>query len=284
MKLFISLFVGFFIALLTSLFFLPDIASKEFAVRILSNQLKKRYGLQIESAQFSWKGPQVIKGIFLVKGSKKVVIDKLVYENKKIVLTNNKAWTEGHHLQSNQITIDLGTDFQIPFSFDALDIPNMKIDLGVILWQNFGTVKDLLSLLQLKIRIDADIPVWFQEIPASLKNGVLTFSRTAFLVDNRYEFAVWNKIDFSAKQYDLIFGIPKSTIQNVLDIQGLPKNYTITMKFDGPFDNPSLHKSKALKTIGALLLLKQLPLSPIPRVKDSPPERRPFPWEKRINH
>ncbi|MBM3193133.1 MAG: hypothetical protein FJZ59_02735 [Chlamydiae bacterium] len=284
MKLFISLFVGFFIALLTSLFFLPDIASKEFAVRILSNQLKKRYGLEIESAQFSWKGPQVIKGIFLVKGSKKVVIDKLVYENKKIVLTNNKAWTEGHHLQSNQITIDLGTDFQIPFSFDALDIPNMKIDLGVILWQNFGTVKDLLSLLQLKIRIDADIPVWFQEIPASLKNGVLTLSRTAFLVDNRYEFAVWNKIDFSAKQFDLIFGIPKSTIQNVLDIQGLPKNYTITMKFDGPFDNPSLHKSKALKTIGALLLLKQLPLSPIPRVKDSPPERRPFPWEKRINY
>jgi len=160
----------------------------------------------------------------------------------------------------------------------------MKIDLGVILWQNFGTVKDLLSLLQLKIRIDADIPVWFQEIPASLKNGVLTLSRTAFLVDNRYEFAVWNKIDFSAKQFDLIFGIPKSTIQNVLDIQGLPKNYTITMKFDGPFDNPSLHKSKALKTIGALLLLKQLPLSPIPRVKDSPPERRPFPWEKRINY
>jgi len=46
MKLFISLFVGFFIALLTSLFFLPDIASKEFAVRILSNQLKKDTGLK----------------------------------------------------------------------------------------------------------------------------------------------------------------------------------------------------------------------------------------------
>lgn len=283
MKLFISLLVSFFILLLLFVFFLPDIASKEFATKLISNQIEKRYGYSIKSAQFSWKGPQILQGISYVKGSKKVIIEKLVYENKKIILTNSKAWVQGHHLQSNEITIDLGTDFQIPFSFDALDIPNMKIDLGVILWQNFGTVKDLLSLLQLKIRIDADIPIWFQEIPGSLKNGVLTLSRTAFLVDNRYEFALWKKIDFSAKQFDLVIGIPKSTIQNVLDIHGLPKNYTITMKFDGPFHNPILHKSKALKTIGALLLLKQLPLSPIPPVKDSPPERRPFPWEKAPN-
>jgi hypothetical protein len=283
MKIFFSIFLSFLLGLAIFIFFLPDIASTKFATSLVSHYIEKKSGFQVKSVSFSWKGPLIIEGISFEKRSKKFFADKLVYQNKKLLLQNSKVWVQGHHLKSDEISVDLGDDFQIPlfFSWDLLEIPHMTIKLGKIMWQNFGTVKELLSILQLKIRIDADIPLWFQDAPASLKNGILSISRTEFLVDNSYEFAVWDKIDFLAKEFNLIFGIPKSTIQNVLDIRNLPKNYTIPMRFDGPFNNPTLHKSSAIKTIGALLLLKQLPLSPIPQVKESPKARRPFPWDKR---
>ncbi len=283
MKIFFSIFLSFLLGLAIFIFFLPDIASTKLVSSLLSNYIEKKNGFQINSFTISWKRPLIIEGISFEKGSKKFLADKLVYQNKTLSLQNSKVWVQGHHLKSDEILVDLGDDFQISqiFSLKSLEITHITIKLGKIMWQNFGTIKDLLSILQLKIRIDADIPLWFQDTPANLKGGILTIERTEFLVDNSYEFALWDKIDFDAKEFYLTFGIPRSTIQNVLDIRSLPKNYTIPMKFDGPFNNPTLHKSKALKTIGALLLLKQLPLSPIPSVAESPAPRRPFPWEKR---
>jgi hypothetical protein len=271
---FLILFLGIFI------FYLPELASTKFSNEILNNILFKKTGIRFESAKFSWQGSQIFSGINYSAKNKKILINQLTFQNKEFQAQEILMWIGDHHLKGDQIALALGSDASIPlfFSLQKIHAPHMTLKLGKMIWQNFGAVKDLLSILQLKIRFDADIPLWFQDSPASLTNGRLQFERTEFLLDNAYEFAFWDTIDLTKEEYHLKIGIPQNTLQKVLNLTTLPAGYTITLKLTGPLSDPTLQTSSALKTIAKLLLLNQLPLSPVPSSKPCPPARPPFPW------
>ncbi len=273
--LFLILSLGIFV------FYLPKIASTKFGNQILNQMLVKQTGIEFGSAQFSWHEAQVFKEIRFKEKNKRVEIEELLFQNKEFRAKKIQIWVGDHHLNGDVITLALGEDAYIPWNLDINTIyaPHMTIRLGKMIWQNFGAVKDLLSILQLKIRFDADIPLWFQDAPASFANGILHFERTEFLLDNAYEFAFWDSIDFSKGAYHLKIGIPQTTLTKVLDIKTLPSDYTISLRVTGPLSDPTLQTSSALKTIAKLLLLNQLPLAPIPSTKPCPKARPPFPWD-----
>lgn len=276
-------FISLTIILVVFAFFLPNLLSTEVGNRFLSFLIEKKTGIQVGSATLSWSGPQIFGDLSYIKEKKRITAKELKVQKRDFNLKNLDVWLVGHHISGDQISLSIEGDYSIPlfsFSFEKVQIPNMTLKLGKMVWQNFGAVRDLLSILQLKIATDADIPLWFQETPASITNGILHFERTEVLLDKSYEFAIWNDIDLVKKEFNLVLGIPQSTIQKVLDIRGIPKDFTIPMRLTGPFNNPSLHKSSALKTVATLLLLQKLPLAPLPKVKASPPARRPFPWKQ----
>ncbi len=261
-------------------FFLPELLSTEIGNKILKIQMAKKTGIEITSAKFSWMGPQILQGLTFKSGTKKITATSLIFQNKEFLLSELEIWIGGHHLKGDQIALDIGKDAHVSL-FSPLEkshLPNMTLRMGKLIWQNFGTLKDLFSILQLKIRVDSEISILFQDAPCSFKNGVLNFDRTEFLVDDTYQFSLWKDIDFANNEYNLFLGIPAITIQKVLDMHNLPPSYTIPMRLTGPLDDPILHKSTALKTIAKLLLLQQVPLAPIPTLKPTPPIRYPLPW------
>ena len=273
--------LAFIILIAVGVYFLPNLASTQMGNKLIRSYLHKQTGIEIESAQFSWSGPQVLQNITYTNDQKKIAVSELTFEKGQFLLTDIRIWVRDHHLRGNQISLDLGPNADIPFfdfSWEKVNAPHMTLKFGKFAWQNFGAMADLLNLIQLKIRANADIPLWFQDTPCSIKDGILHLERTEFLVDNNYEFALWNDINLSKETFNLTLGIPRSTLQKVLDISYLPKNYTVPLRFTGPFNNPELHKSSALRTIAKLLLLKQLPLAPFPQTKATPPPRPPFPW------
>jgi len=277
MKTFFTILIVVFIFV----FFLPELLSTQIGNKILRNQIAKQTGIEIVSAKLSWTGPQIIKELTFNSGTKKITAAGLIFQNREFILSELKIWISGHHLNGDQISLQIGKDAYIPFlsPFENAHLPDMTLKIGTLMWQNFGTIKELLSLLQLKIRNDAEIPLLFQDAPCSLTNGVLHFERTEFIADNIYQFSFWKDIDLANKEYNLLLGIPAITIQKVLGIQNLPPNYTIPMRLTGPLGNPILHKSTALKTIAKLLLFQQIPLAPIPAIKHSPQIRYPLPWD-----
>ena len=277
MKIFFSLI--FLLAIL--IFFVPSLISTEIGNQLLKYVIEKKTGIQIESAKLSWSGDQIINGLSFVKGTKRITAKELILQKNEFVLNNIDIWLIGHHISGEKISLIMPEGTSIPlfsFSFEKVQAPNMTLSLGKMTWQNFGAVRDLLSIIQLKIPLDADIPLWFQDAPVNIINGILHFERTEVLIDNNYQFALWNNIDLVKQEFNLTLGIPQNTIQKVLDIHGLPKDFTIPLRFTGPFDDPKLHKSSAIKTMATLLLLQKLPLAPLPKVKASPPPRPPFPW------
>lgn len=265
------------ICFLVIAFFLPNILSTKWGTKTLSDQLEKRVGLKIESMQLSWFKPQLLNGVTFINGNKQFFSKEIVLKKNEFLLHTNVIGINDHYFKGDLISLTFDK-IHWAYSWKKLHIPHMTLALGKMTWQNFGVVTDLLSVIQLRPNLNTDIPLWFQDTPASLTNGILHFDRTEFLVDNAYEFAFWNTINLSTQELDLAIGLPASTLQKVFDIQHLPENYTIPMRFTGPFNDPHLHKSRALKTIGKLLLLKNLPLAPLPEVKPSPSPRRPFPW------
>ncbi len=274
----------FFILILFLLlfsFFLPNLLSTDTGNKFLNYIVEKKTGIQIGTVNLSWTGPQIIKDLSFTKGTKRITLKELNFQKREFTLNDLDIWLIDHHIKGEKISLTIKEGASIPFlsfNFEKIQVPSMTLRLGKMVWQNFGAVKDLLSIIQLKIPLDADIPLWFQDAPLSITNGIIHLERTEFLLDNKYQFGVWNNINLAKQEFNLTFGIPQKTIQKVLDIHGLPKDYTIPMRFTGPFDNPSLHKSSAIKTMATLLLLQKLPLAPIPKVKPSPSSRPPFPW------
>lgn len=168
-----------------------------------------------------------------------------------------------------------------PFSMSTLNADRIDVNLGRMIFKNMATLSDIISVLRLSPRFSDHIPIWFQSAILSVDKGLCDLRRTDFLVDNRYQIACWNLINFRNNTLNLYLGITSYALDAALGIKNLPNNYALPMRVDGPFDDPELHKSWALRAVAKLLVMQSHPLVrgiyPQPEVP-VPPERRPFPW------
>ncbi len=278
-----KVFISFLIIFLGFSYFIPDLLSTKKGNQILSTLIYNKTGVLIKSFKFSWINTQEIGDINYTQQGVKISVKKISYQDRVYNIENFSIVSGNDFFHSNLIKLNIGKEkCNIPFltfNLNNLDVPNMNLNLGKIEWKNSKTLIDLFSLLELKLNLSKSSIIWFQDMPLSIKKGILKIERTDFLVDNSYQFAVWNQINLNTHKLDLRVGIPKNTLETVIGINNLPKNYTVILKLDGYIYSPALHKSSAIKQIAALFLLKQLPLAPIPKTSEAPKPREPFPWE-----
>lgn len=168
-----------------------------------------------------------------------------------------------------------------PFSINSLNIEKMELNLGEMMFRNFGALSDLLSIIQLNIRLNDNVPIWFQQAPISIHKGVALFQRTEMLIDRNYELGFFGALDFAKKIIDGNFILTSQILKKVFLLQSIPQHYSILMPVDGPLTQPIIHKSKALRDIARILIAEKanLPLHPKPS-KNVPPARYPLPWSQ----
>lgn len=174
------------------------------------------------------------------------------------------------------------------FAIDKIEIPSARVSLGQTIFLNAESLSNILGFIQMQVRANDHVPIWFQDAPIQISKGILQINRTELLVDRRYEIATWGNIDFKQKEpyAKMYIGITKQALEQAFNISNLPDNYTLPLPVDGPLTNLKIHKSKAAKTLAVLIGKEQLPikglLPPDLFTDDSipiPPPRKPFPWK-----
>jgi len=174
------------------------------------------------------------------------------------------------------------------FSLDKIEIPNAWISLGQTIFLNAESLSKILGFIQLQIRQNDHVPIWFQDAPLQLSKGILYIDRTELLIDGRYEIATWGNVDFKPKEprAKMYVGITKQALEQAFHISNLPDSYLLLLPVDGPLSNLKIHKSKAAKTLAILIGKEQLPIKgllPPDLFTDNsitiPAARKPFPWK-----
>ncbi len=171
---------------------------------------------------------------------------------------------------------------RLPLDWQEMQIPKAELSLNKIIFRNFGTLSDLISVVELRVRPNQDVMIWFQKAPISFYQGKLTLqARTELLVDNKYELGLWGDVDLKKEKAHLTLGLTQDVLAKVFGLDNVPRGYTIPMKLDGPFSDIHLHKSHALKQIAALFLLQQSRLPLVWPEEKTPQSRPPYPWYAR---
>lgn len=208
---------------------------------------------------FYWLTPQASDVLFKKSSIKPI-------SAKNIVVTIQPEKSHFHHS---------------PFTFDSLTISSMNIDLGQMLFRNFGTLSTLLSIIELRLRLNDDVPIWFQSMPITVKDGIADISRSDMLIDRNYEIGLWGKVDLPQQHVDANICLTAPVLRRVFDIKSIPDDFCITMPTNGPIDDVRIHRSRALRKIGQIVIAERakLPVIPIP-ANEAPPNTRPLPWHR----
>lgn len=166
-----------------------------------------------------------------------------------------------------------------PFEASSVYADYVTLDLGQMIFRNYGTLSDLLTLIKMKLRPNNDVPLWFQEMPISISKGIATIQRSEILVDNTYDISFWGKLDFVEEEANTYLGLNYNLLMKVFKLQTIGKNYTIPVKVDGHFSDLKLHKSGALAEIMKVLAAEKIksPILPTPSM-NIPPNDRQVPW------
>ena len=168
-----------------------------------------------------------------------------------------------------------------PFEAKSIMIDSMNLDLGNMVFRNFGTFSDLLSIVELRYRPNQDVRIWFQDMPISVHQGVATISRSEMLIENKYQLGLWSDVDFVKENVNGGIALTAQVLKKVFGLKSIPPSYNIVLPFDGPFSDINLHKSKALRQIARVVLAEKtgIPIIPFPTIK-APFERPTAPWKK----
>ncbi len=166
-----------------------------------------------------------------------------------------------------------------PLHMNSLQISSMTLHLGKMVLKNFGTLSDLLSIMSLQFRPNKDVPIWFQDAAISVEDGIANVSRTEMLVDNTYELGFMGKINLPSKSVDGNLILTAQVLRKVFHLKSVPPSFTVMMRTEGPFSDVQIHKTRALKEIGRVVIAERakLPVVPTP-TNNPPPARQPIPW------
>ena len=108
----------------------------------------------------------------------------------------------------------------------------------------------------LRLQPPATVPVTCGNIHFIIQDGIGSFRKTAFVIDQ--EFLVMSKgtANFVKERLNMDIGLMSASLEQAFGIDFLPPGYMVPFKVDGTFANPQFHTKKAIAHIAAILLLK----------------------------
>lgn len=184
-----------------------------------------------------------------------------------------------------------------PFEISKLNIPKIRLELGMIHTKPKGTLKNVLKLLKSTPSSSDDLSLWFTPMDMRIINGVLDVERTEVLVNNDFELALWGRINYPRDQVKMTLGLTEQALRTAFGITKLPKNYVLHIPLEGKPDDIHFDKVKATAKIAALLAWQHSSGKPsggnlfgdvlgaIATLPDqdahTPPPKKPFPWEQK---
>lgn len=138
--------------------------------------------------------------------------------------------------------------------------------------------------------------VWFTPVYFSLKNGILTISRTDLLVSNTFPFAIWGQVDLGEQQVNLIAALSSLGLKQAFGLTQLNNNTWIQVPIRGSIHNPKIDAATLTARISALAAITKAgpPGKIIGTVIQTatdifsfdspppPPTTQPFPWADQI--
>lgn len=186
--------------------------------------------------------------------------------------------------------------FSIPIknNLSAIEIPNIQINLGKVYCKNEGAMASALEQLKSKEPSGKEIEIWFTPLDLHVRQGNIEIERTEFLLDKKFDLALWGEVNLPTNYAKLTLGITADAIREAFGMKQLPKDYVLKIPVEGPLDNIQIKSKTAATKIAALLLwqsdllskaagpfggvLKQV-IPPPGGEGKTPPAKHPFPWE-----
>lgn len=181
-----------------------------------------------------------------------------------------------------------------PFSISKIQVGAGALHLGKLKVQNKGALASFLSLLNDKE--GGDLPVWCTPCYFNVKNGILGISRVDLLIADRYQIALWGKLDLPGDKVNVTLGLTGLTIGKAFNVGGLKDHVMVTVPIKGSFEKIKIDKRKAMTKIASAAVKKDGDVKGIlfgtvldiatGNILDSstpPPTTQPFPWDKRTN-
>ncbi|MCX6991013.1 MAG: hypothetical protein NTX49_08140 [Chlamydiae bacterium] len=206
----------------------------------------------------------------------------------------------------NPITIEVPpTGVSIPltgFSMQKVMIPTARIELGQISCKNEGNLNIALGLLKsVQLSQNNTLNLWFTPIDLHINQGVVDIERTDILLAETFDIALWGTINPVKNNVDMVLGLTADCLSKAFAITNIPPDYVLQIPMTGTLSDVKINTGKATAKVAALLAWQQaenagglaggstgalfgqligklgaLPLND----KNSPPAKRPFPWEK----
>lgn len=188
------------------------------------------------------------------------------------------------------------------FSLERLNIPKARLELGQVQCSNEGNLSITLGLLKsVQLSQNKYLNLWFTPIDLGVKNGVINMERADILIADTFDVCLWGKVNPIADKVDMTLGLTADCLAKAFSIGNLPEDYVLQIPLSGSLKDVKLNTGKATAKIAALFAWQQaskaggsavggaagdlfgqlmnklgsLPLND----GDTPPAKRPFPWE-----
>jgi len=150
-------------------------------------------------------------------------------------------------------------NFQIPV--DPYDVKKVLVDqaraeFGTVTLQNSGLMQALLGLL--RVSSGNTITAQITPVVAHVKNGIATYERADFILDNRNRIASWGRIDLANDRVDMVLGLPAETLDKIFNIEGLDPDYVMQIPVQGTTADPRVDWGKAGREIAGLVAGQKL--------------------------
>ena len=150
-------------------------------------------------------------------------------------------------------------NFQIqvsPYDTAKVQVGQARAEFGTVTLENGGILRGLLALL--KTGSGDYLTVQITPIIARIENGVATYERTDFILDNRIKVASWGRVDLVRDQVEMVLGLPAETLGKIFGIYGLAPDYILQIPVDGPTAAPKVNWAAAGREIAVLTARKKL--------------------------
>lgn len=182
--------------------------------------------------------------------------------------------------------------YPLPFSWKKLKIHKAILDLSKIKCNNNPSLSVVMMLLKADSLAKADeLSFWFSPVMFQIDSGQFELGRIDFLISNTIHLCTWGTADLLTEKLNFILGLPAETLRQSFGIKNVDVNYVLKVEVRGSAEEPNIATGPAVAKIAALVAASQIPKKGLlgeltdffPKFKadkDTPPPKRPFPWEK----
>jgi hypothetical protein len=219
------------LSILFFVFSLPYLAETQTGKKFICQFLFERRGWKssIESVSFHWNAPQEFTRLVLSNGEFEVLLEHGKIHTSLFEFLKNPF---------NPITISL--------------------ESGVVKSDKNSLLHEVLSLLQLALNIDNNIPLQFRKATLSYHKGIYTYQKTDFWVAGRYPFVTWGSFDLNNDTLDIELGPTAKFFESTFKMKHLSRDFVLPFRIKGPFGHANVHTEKAFEELGRIILQQKI--------------------------